>query len=203
MAPGGALGSVQKCPVLRELRFQLVETVASGRDGLQDRGDPRAVLSELEHLEDLLHDSVRSVAVGLVHDEEVRDLHEPRLDGLNVVAHTRRQDDDARLGEAEDFHLVLAHADRLDENVVVPGGVEHVHGVGRRAREAPEMPARGHRPNEHSGIRVEVLHANPVAEDRSTRERRRRVHGDDADSSASRPGLPRERGRERRLARSR
>src|ERR1019366_8046910 len=129
---------------------QLVEAGDRRSDRFHDRRQPRSVIAELEHLEDLLHDAVRAVTVGLVHDEEVRDLHETRLDGLNVVPHAGRQDDDAALREPEDLDLVLAHAHRLDEDHVVPRGVEHVHGVGRRARQSAEMAARRHRPAEHA-----------------------------------------------------
>src|SRR5664279_3441768 len=203
----------------------LVETVGVGQDevevfrlaescvvvltpGMGD--DIQAIKAGLMEVADLFvvnkadrDDAVRAVTVGLVHDEEVRDLHEARLDGLNVVAHAGRQDDHAALGEPEDLDLVLAHAHRLDEDLVVPGGVEHVHGVGRRARETAEMAARRHRPDEHAGIRVKVLHADSVAENRAARERRRRVHGDDADLSPEDARLARERGGQRGLARSR
>ena len=85
------------------------------------------------------------------------------------------------LGEAEDLDLVLAHADRLDEDLVEARRVEDVDGVGRGARETAEMAARRHRPDQDAGIRVEVLHPDPVAEDRAAGEGRRRVDGDDAD----------------------
>ena len=189
--------------MLRELRLQLVEARARRRDGFHDRRDPRAVLPELEHLEDLEDDPVRAVAVGFVHDEQVRDLHEARLDRLDVVAHARREDDDAGLGEPEHFDLVLPDADRLDEHLVEARRVEDVHGVGRRAREASEVAARRHRADQDARVRVEVLHPDAVAEDRPARERRRGVHRDDADSLPARAGAPRERRRERRLARPR
>ena len=198
-----ALGAIQKRTMFPELRLQLVEARARRRDGLDDRRDPGAVLAELEHLEDLLHDAIGAVAVGLVHDEEVGDLHEARLDRLDVVAHPRRQDDDARLRETEDVHLVLPDADRLDEHLVEARRVEDVYGVGRGAREAAEVAARRHRPDQDAGVRVEVLHPDAVAEDRAAREGRRRVDRDDPDLPPAGARAPREGRGQRGLARPR
>ena len=89
-----------------------------------------------------------------------------------------------RLRGLDDVHLVLPDTHRFDQDDVVARRVEHVHGVGRRPRQSPEGAARGHRADEDAGIRVDLRHPDPVSQDRPARERRRRVHGHDADGLA-------------------
>ena len=48
--------------------------------------------------------------------------------------------DDRDVGGADDVDFVLADADRLDDDDVLAGGVEHERGVAGRAREAAEWP---------------------------------------------------------------
>ena len=135
-----------------------------------------------------MDDPVGALAVGLVDDEDVGDLHQARLDRLDVVPHAGRQHHDATLGEAEDLDLVLADADRLDEDLVEAGGVEDVHGVGRRAGQAAEVSPGGHRADEDARDRCRSscirIRSPRIAPPRTgTKGRRRRCR-----PSSPRPG---------------
>ena len=85
---------------------------------------------------DRRHHPVGAVAVGLVDDEDVGDLHDPGLERLHIVAGAGHEDDDRDVGRADDVHFVLADADRFDDDEALAGGVEHQRDVARRARQA-------------------------------------------------------------------
>ena len=104
--------------------------------------------AQLEHPLEIAHGAVRALAVRLVHREHVRDLEHAGLDRLHVVAEPGHRDDDDRVREVRDLDLVLADADRLDEDDVLPHRVEHLHDVRGRAREAAEVAARAERADE-------------------------------------------------------
>ena len=95
---------------------------------------------------------------------------------------------------ADHLDLALAGADRLEEDEVLAGRVEHEQRLQRRLREAAEVAARAHRADEDAGVEEVVGQADAVAEQRAVRERARRVDGDHAD----RPLLSRARGRRAR-----
>ena len=63
------------------------------------------------------HRLVGALAVGLVHDDDVGDLEQARLGGLNRVARTGIQDDDGRVGDGGDLDLGLSDADRLQQTI--------------------------------------------------------------------------------------
>ena len=84
---------------------------------------------------------------------------------------------------ARDLELVLADADRLDEDDVAAVRIEHAHHVARRAREAAEMAARRDGADEDARIGRVPRHADAIAEDRAARVRARRIDADDADLS--------------------
>jgi hypothetical protein len=62
------------------------------------------------------------------------------------------------------------------------------------------VPARPHRADEDAGVEEVVGQADAVAEERTLRERARRVDGDDADCRVVRANVADERGDEARLA---
>ena len=110
--------------------------------------DPVAVLfDQRHHHRDLGARSCRHRAIGLVDDEDVADLHDPGLDGLDVVAHARDEDHEVRLHGAHDLDLVLPHADGLDQHDVEARGVEHIDGIvgrpGQHRRESRAWPSSG------------------------------------------------------------
>jgi hypothetical protein len=70
------------------------------------------------------HRLVGALAVGLVHHDDVRDLEQTRLGGLNCISRTGIEDDDGRIGDRGDLDLGLPDADRLQHDQVVGQGGE-------------------------------------------------------------------------------
>ena len=68
--------------------------------------------------------AVGTVTIGLVDHEDVADLQDAGLDGLDPVAQARCQHHDRGVGLAGDLHLGLPDADRLDEHRVAAGRVQ-------------------------------------------------------------------------------
>ena len=91
-----------------------------------------------------------------------------------------------RVGDADHLDLALAGADRLEEDELLAGRVEHEQRLQRRLGEPAEVAARPHRADEDAGIEEVVGEPDPVAEQRAVRERARRVDRDDADACAPR-----------------
>ena len=186
-----------------EQRRERLDALAGGRHRSQD-GDVRAVaLGEPLHRLELALGAVGALAVALIDDEDVGDLEEPGLDGLDLVAEPRHEHDDGRVRHVDDLDLVLPDADRLDEDRVVAHRVEDGHEVDGRAREAAQVPAGGDRADEDRGIERMLLHANAVAEDGPARERARGVDRDDAHLLPGRSVGGDEGRGQRRLARAR
>ena len=166
---------------------QLGHARAGRRLGLQDRRPPLAGAVGLQRQIRLdgRHQAVGAFAIGLVHDEDVGDLHDAGLERLHLVARARHQRHDRDVRGADDVDLVLADADGLDDDDVLAGGVEHERGVAGRARQSAEMPARRHAADEHAGVARVRLHADAVAEHRAAGERAGGIDGDDADRRAA------------------
>ena len=156
------------------------DAVAARRDGLQHQGPPFAarVGVKREVSFHCRHEPIGPVAVRLVHDEDVRDLHDARLERLHLVARAGDERDDRHVRGANDVHFVLPDADRLDDDDVRPRRVEHERRVTRRARETAEVPARRHAADEHALVRGVRLHAHPVAQDGPAGERAGGIHRD-------------------------
>ena len=93
---------------------------AVGRDRAHDRRPPRRAARQIEHAVEVARGLVDAGPVGLVHDEHVGDLEQPRLRGLHRVAPTGVHDHDGRVGVAGDLDLDLADADRLDHHHGLP-----------------------------------------------------------------------------------
>src|SRR5690606_26972154 len=168
---------------------QLRDALAGLRGGLENRRDPCAEVGDGEQRLQLRDGGVRAGQVGLVHNEDLRDLHEAGLHRLDLVAATGVRDQDGRAGGRRNLDLVLPGTDRLDDHHVETGRVHHVDHAGRRLRQAAEVAPRCHRAEEHAAIAGEVLHADAVAEDGAVREGRRGVDGDDPDSATALPLL--------------
>ena len=117
-----------------------------------------------------------SLAVGLVDHEDVGDLHETGLVGLNGVAPSRVHHDHGGVGRTGDLDFHLTDTNRFEQHPREAGGVEHAHRRRRGERQAAEMTARGHRPDEHASIEEMVAHADSIAEDRTAGVGRRRVN---------------------------
>ena len=149
---------------------------------------------------ELLHGALRALAVGLVDDQDVGDLQQPRLHGLNVIAEAGRGDEDAHVGHLGDVDLALAGADGLDQNDVLPRRVQRIDDAHRRRREAAQVAAARQRAHEDAVVLERGRHADAVAQDGTARYGARGVHGDDADRFAFAAQVARVGVDERRLA---
>ncbi len=164
----------------------LVEPLTRRRLRADDRRAPLSVgiVVKAEQRLDFGHGPIGAVAVGLVHDEHVGNLHHARLQRLHLVAHAGHEHENRDIGGAGDVDFVLPHADGLDRDDVFSGGVEHERRVGRRARQTAEMPARRHAADEHAGVLRVRLHAHAIAKHRAAAERAGGIDGEHADCAA-------------------
>src|SRR6185436_18123355 len=131
-------------------------------------GHLRRRVRHREHRVQLRQEPVHAFAIGLVHHEDVRDLHDPRLEGLHFVAEAGHEHDQAHVHGPDDLDLALAYADRLHEHDVLPGGVEHGDGVGGGGGQAAQVAARRHRADEDAVVHGMGLHTDAVAQYRPT-----------------------------------
>src|SRR5919197_1980850 len=151
------------------------------RHRLDDRRHPLiAPQSQTLHNADLALHPLRALAIALVDDEDVGDLHDPGLDALHVVAHAGYQDQDRDVGEANDIYLVLPHPDGLNQNHVLAGRVEDSGDIRRCGCEAAQIAARRHRANVDAGIAVMSQHADAITENGAAAVRAGGINGDDA-----------------------
>ena len=125
---------------------------------------------------------IGALAIRLVHHENVGNFHDAGLERLHFVAGPGDERHDRNIRCPNDVHLVLAHADRFDDDDVLAGRVEDQRRVACRARQPSQLSTRRHAPDEDSIVARVRLHPQPVAKNRATRERARRIDGDDADS---------------------
>ena len=155
--------------------------------GRHPSGRPAAESSQ--HLLEVPSGVGRAGPVGLVDHEQVGDLHQPGLVGLHRVAPARVDHHDGGVGLAGDLDLDLADPDRLDEHQVEADGVEHAGPpAGVATARPPRWPRVAIERMKTSSVEGVVAHADPVAEDGPTGERRRRVDGQHPDPLAGRPG---------------
>ena len=115
--------------------------------------------------------------IGLVDHEDVGDLHEAGLVGLDAVAPSGVHDHHGGVGLAGDLHLHLPDPDGLHDDPRLPHGIEQADGLRHGQGQAAELAPGGHRPDEHPRVRGVVLHADAVAEDGAAAEGRGRVDG--------------------------
>ena len=134
------------------------------------RSRPAPVGRLADHRPQVAAGLVGALAVGLVDDEDVADLQDPGLRGLDAVAHPGRQQDDGGVRQPGDLDLALADADGLDEH--------HVEARRRPARAAPAGSSRrgrrGARARPSSGCRrPRRARGRPSAPGRRAARRRR------------------------------
>ena len=164
-----------------------VRRIAGRRLGLGERDD-RAHL--VQH-------RLRSRMIHLVDRDHVRDLHDPRLQRLHRVARAGHEHEQDRVRDPGHLDLALPRADGLDEDDVLPGGVEQEHRLQRRLGEPAEVAARPHRADVDAGVEEVVGEPDAVAEQRAARERARGIDRDDADRPLARADEPDERADQR------
>ena len=148
-------------------------------------------LRKVEHQLEVAPDVGGAGPVVLVHGEHVSHLQEAGLVGLHRVSHPGRDHDQCRVGRRRHVDLNLSHPDGLDDDGIEPGDVQHPDHAGHCQGEASGVAPGGHGTDEHPGSRG-LGHADPVAEDGPTCQRRRWVDGKHRRSTSrfDQPGGP-------------
>ena len=166
-----------------QLADQVIEALAGGGRGGDDRGlpVPLATTGHRDHAAQVADGLLGAGLVALVDHEHVADFQDARLGRLDRVAQARGHDDQGGVGHARDLHLSLAHPDRLDQDHVETGRVQHPHGLRGGPGQPAQMTAAGHGPDEHSLVRGVLLHPHPVPEQGTPGEWRRGIDGQHAD----------------------
>ncbi len=147
--------------------------------------------------------ALRSGVVGFVNHEDIRDLHDARLDGLYVVAHPWNQHHDCHLRHTGDLNFVLTHPHRFDDDEVLAGRVHQRGHIGGSPRQPAGCSARGHGADEDAGVGVMAEHADAVAQDRAAGAPAGGVHRDDGGGASLAAQLARHGIHQRALARAR
>jgi hypothetical protein len=125
-----------------------------------------------QHRPELGSGPQRARLVALIDHDEIGHLEQAGLDGLDLVAHLGRLEHDGRVGRRRHLDLALAGPDRLDQDEVEPGRVQHGgRRSGRRGEAAGMAPGR-HRPDEDVTVVGIRLHPDAVTEERATGDRR-------------------------------
>src|SRR5438132_4950668 len=186
--------------VLLDLRPELGHVLAAGGLGQHDRRPPSALLVEREHRAHFVEHRLGCRMVHFVDRDHVWNLHDPSLERLDRVPGARHQHEHDRVGDFDHLDLALAGAHGLEENEVLAGRVEDEHRLQRRLREPALVAAGSHRADEDLRVEEVVGQADPVAEERSLRERARGVDRDHADGAARLADVADERADQRRLA---
>ena len=131
-----------------------------------------------KHRDQLLLEAVGALAVRLVQNKYVANLHQPRLHVLYVVSQPGHEHHDHAVRQSHDIDFVLAHAHGFDEYLLLPGGIEQQRHFRGCSRQAAEKAAGRHRPNKHAAIPRVALHADAIAKNRPARIGARRIYRD-------------------------
>src|ERR1041384_1159191 len=115
--------------------------------------------------------------IALVDHENIGDLHNAGLDGLNIVPHSGDKNDNRDIGDADDVNLILTDAYSLNHDDIAARRVEYHRDVSRAARKSAQRSACGHAADVNARIRKMLLHANTIAENRSPGVRAGGIHG--------------------------
>ena len=141
---------------------------------------PHAAGIEIEHHIDLADDFIGSVEIALINDEQVADLEDTCLDGLNIIAHPRNQDDHRRVSCLDNIDFRLTDTDGLDDDDVLSKSIHRLDDVRRLMGKTTKTAARSHGADEYAFIKCQVIHADAVAQDGTACKRTRGIDGDDA-----------------------
>ena len=179
-------------PVLGDAVGQLLDALAGGGLGANDRHAPARLRAKREDRADLAHHRVGQRMVGLVDHDHIGDLHHPRLQRLDRVAGAGLEREDDRVGMIDDVDLALADANRLQQDVVLARRVHQQGRLQRRLGEAAERAAGRHRADEDARIEEMIGEADAVAEHRALGERARGVDRQHADGPLASPQLGRD-----------
>src|SRR6266566_3602593 len=123
------------------------------------------------------HSLVRTGFVGFTDDEDIGNLENTGLDGLNVIAHAGSRHHHNGVGGTHDLNLCLTRAYRLDHDWIVSRGIHGSHDVTGCGRETSQIATAGHTANKDVGVAGQFHHANAITEDGAAGKRAGRVNG--------------------------
>ena len=182
-AAGAAGWRRRNGPETRDRIEQRIDALPRRGLGLHDRRTPLPLLEAVQPQHRLDRATIRSAPSrsALLTTKTSGNLHDPGLERLDLVARPRHQRDDGNVGRPDDVDLVLADADRLDQDDVLAAGIEDQRHVAGRSRQAAEVAARRHAADEDARVAGVRLHADAIAENGAAAERAGRIDRDDAD----------------------
>ncbi len=157
---------------------------------------------DVQHRLQIGHRLAGAIAVGLVDDEHVGDLHQPRLVGLDGIAPPRVDHDDGRVGGVDDVGLHLTDPNGLDDDPITPGRPQDGDGIVGCPGEPTEVAPGRHRPDVHVVVAGDVAHPHPIPQDGATGEGTGRIDGEHRHRPVAPEQLAAQRGAQRRLARA-
>src|SRR5581483_11601020 len=102
-------------------------------------------------------------------------------DRLHIISHSRNENYDGDVCEADDVDLILPYADSLDEHNIFAGCIKQRGNICSRRSESTKKTTSCHAADINSRIGMVRLHANTVAKNRSARIRTCGINSDDAD----------------------
>ena len=142
--------------------------------------DPAGRVAVFQHVAQRPLGVLHARPVGLVDHQDIGNLQNTGLDGLDVIAQAGGFNHHGGVGQPGDIHFTLAGAYRLNQNQVKAGGIHGPGSGGGGAGQPAQGAPRCHRADEDARVACQVAHAQPVAENGPTRERAGRVDRNDA-----------------------
>ncbi len=115
------------------------------------------------------------IAVGFVDGHAVEHFDDAALHALQLVARARQHQQQEEIRHRADRGFTLPYADRLHQDVAVPGGLAQQDGFAGAARHAAEVALRRRGTNEGALVHGEPLHAGLIAENAAAGNRARRI----------------------------
>src|SRR6185312_6049012 len=107
-------------------------------------------------------DPFRAFVVTLVDHKDIRDLHNPRLNALDVIAHARHKNYNRDVCEPDNIHFILADPNGFHQNQIAARSVQQRSNVSGSRSQAPERASRGHAADINSRVSEVSLHADAV-----------------------------------------
>ena len=163
--------------------MKLLDAFTGACDNLHHGSRPACLAGEPLHRLHLGCDLVGACQISLVHDEDVGNLHNSRLQHLDAVAQAGHQHEHRHIHAAVDRDLSLSHAHRLDDDDLESGSLDHAaHGLGCGSEPA-RASTRGQAAHVNTRITLTSVDSDAIAEQRTAGQRTARVDRNDSNAS--------------------
>ena len=147
----------------------------------------RSAGPKAQHKIELLPHPVGAGPVGFIDDEQVRHFDHTSLEHLDAITRLGNQNQDGRVGAPGHIELRLSDTDRLDQDPVEPGRIEHIAHFAGRGRQATKGTAGRHRADVYAIVQGDRFHSDPVAQERPPGEWAGRIDGNHRNRKAAGP----------------